>query len=74
MPIYTFTNTKTNKEFTEMMTIAEMGKVSKENKHIKQNISGIRIVAMLVMLVIDKIVTKRNIIKSSIFTSNECFN
>ena len=24
MPTYTFTNTKTGKEFTEMMTIAEM--------------------------------------------------
>ena len=45
MPIYTFTNTKTGKEFTEMMTIAEMEKYLKKNKHIKQNISGIRIVA-----------------------------
>ena len=45
MPIYTFTNTKTGKEFTEMMTIAEMEKYLKKNKHIKQNISDIRIVA-----------------------------
>ena len=33
MPIYTFTNTKTGKEFTEMMTIAEMEKYLKKNKH-----------------------------------------
>ena len=45
MPTYTFTNTKTGKEFTEMMTIAEMESYLKKNKHIKQNISGIRIVA-----------------------------
>ena len=45
MPTYTFTNTKTGKEFTEMMTIAEMENYLKKNKHIKQNISGIRIVA-----------------------------
>ena len=45
MPIYTFTNKRTGKEFTEMMTIDEMEKYLKKNKHIKQNISGIRIVA-----------------------------
>jgi len=45
MPIYTFTNKRTGKEFTEMMTIDEKEKYLKKNKHIKQNISGIRIVA-----------------------------
>ena len=43
MPTYTFTNTKTGKEFTEMMTIAEMENYLKKNKHIKQNISGIEL-------------------------------
>ena len=36
MPIYTFTNTKTGKEFTEMMTIAEMEKYLKKNKDVHQ--------------------------------------
>ena len=45
MPIYTFRNKKTKKEFTEMMTIAEMETYMKKNKHITQvpqvlNISG----------------------------------
>ena len=34
MPTYTFTNTKTSKEFTEMMTIAEMEKLTKK-RHIE---------------------------------------
>ena len=42
MPTYTFTNTKTGKEFTEMMTIAEMESYLKKNKHIKQNTERIR--------------------------------
>ena len=45
MPIYTFINKKTNKEFDEMMTISEMEKYIKKNKHIKQVIKGINIVA-----------------------------
>ena len=45
MPIYTFRNKRTKKEFTEMMTIAEMEAYMKKNKHITQvpqvlNISG----------------------------------
>ena len=45
MPIYTFRNKRTKKEFTEMMTIAEMETYMKKNKHITQvpqvlNISG----------------------------------
>jgi hypothetical protein len=45
MPIYTFRNKKTKKEFTEMMTIAEMEAYMKKNNHITQvpqvlNISG----------------------------------
>ena len=45
MPIYTFINKNTNKEFDEMMTISEMEKYVKKNKHIKQVIKGINIVA-----------------------------
>ena len=45
MPIYTFINKNTNKEFDEMMTISEMEKYIKKNKHIKQVIKGINIVA-----------------------------
>jgi len=45
MPIYTFRDKRTKKEFTEMMTIAEMEAYMKKNKHITQvpqvlNISG----------------------------------
>ena len=45
MPIYTFRNKRTKKEFTEMMTIEEMEAYMKKNKHITQvpqvlNISG----------------------------------
>ena len=45
MPIYTFINKKTNKEFDEMMTISEMESYIKKNKHIRQVIKGINIVA-----------------------------
>ena len=44
MPIYTFYNSKTKQEFDDMMTIAEMEKYVKKNKHIKQVIKGINIV------------------------------
>ena len=45
MPIYTFYNKKTKKQFDNMMTIAEMEDYLKKNKHISQVISGINIVA-----------------------------
>ena len=45
MPIYTFKNKKTGKEFDEMMTIAEMEEYVIKNKHITQVIKGINIVS-----------------------------
>jgi len=45
MPVYTFLNKKTNKEFTEMMTISEMEDYLKKNKHITQVINSINIVS-----------------------------
>ena len=45
MPIYTFYNKRTKKEFDEMMTISEMESYIKKNKHIRQVIKGINIVA-----------------------------
>ena len=36
MPIYTFYNKRTKKEFDEMMTIAEMERYLSKNKHINQ--------------------------------------
>ena len=45
MPLYTFENKRTGKTFTEMMTISEMESYLKKNKHIKQNISSVNIVA-----------------------------
>ena len=45
MPIYTFLNKKTNKEYDEMMSIAEMEDYLKKNKHITQIIKGINIVS-----------------------------
>jgi len=45
MPIYTFYNKKTKKEFDEMMTIAEMEEYVIKNKHITQVIKGINIVS-----------------------------
>ena len=44
MPIYTFINTKTGKEFDDMMSIADMENYLAKNKHIKQKITGINIV------------------------------
>ena len=44
MPIYTFHNNKTNKIFTEMMSIAEMEEYLKKNPHIKQQITQMNIV------------------------------
>ena len=45
MPIYTFFNNKTKKEFDEMMTISEMESYLNKNKHVEQVIKGINIVA-----------------------------
>ena len=39
MPIYTFHDNKTNKVFTEMMSIAEMEAYLEKNPHIKQQIT-----------------------------------
>ena len=44
MPLYTFKNTKTGKEFTEMMSIAEMEEYLENNKHIKQQLTALNIV------------------------------
>jgi hypothetical protein len=44
MPIYTFHNNKTNKIFTEMMSIAEMEEYLKKNPHIKQQITQMNII------------------------------
>ena len=45
MPLYTFENKRTGKTFTEMMSISEMESYLKKNKHIKQNITSVNIVA-----------------------------
>ena len=45
MPIYTFYNKKSKKEFDEMMSISETEEYVKKNKHIKQVLKGINIVA-----------------------------
>ena len=45
MPIYTFYNKRTKKQYDDMMTIAEMEKLLDKNKHIKQVPTGINIVA-----------------------------
>ncbi len=45
MPLYTFKNTKTGKKFTDMMSISEMESYLKKNKHIKQQITSVNIVA-----------------------------
>ena len=44
MPVYTFINTKTHKEHTEMMSISEMEEYLSKNKHIKQAIKSLNIV------------------------------
>ena len=45
MPIYTFLNKKTNKEYDKMMSIADMEEYLKKNTHITQVIKGINIVS-----------------------------
>ena len=45
MPIYTFYNKKTKKEFEDMMSISEMEEYLNKNKHVTQVIKGINIVA-----------------------------
>ena len=45
MPIYTFYNKKTKKQYDDMMTIAEMEDYLKKNKHITQVLTGLNIVA-----------------------------
>ena len=45
MPTYSFLNTKTGKEFTELMGISEKEKYLKKNKHIKQQITTINIIS-----------------------------
>jgi hypothetical protein len=45
MPIYTFLNKKTGKEFDDMMTISEMESYLKKNKHITQVLKGLNIVS-----------------------------
>jgi len=44
MPLYTFKNIKTGKEFTDMMSISEMEEYLEKNKHIKQQITKLNIV------------------------------
>ena len=44
MPDYTFINTKTKKQHTKMMTIAEMETYLEQNPHIKQAIKSLNIV------------------------------
>ena len=45
MPLYTFYNKRSKKEFTEMMSISEMESYLKKNKHVKQQITSVNIVA-----------------------------
>ena len=45
MPIYTFYNKRTKKKFDEMMTISEMEKYLKKNKHVSQVLNSINIVS-----------------------------
>ena len=45
MPIYTFYNKKTKKEYDDMMSISEMEVYLKKNKHITQVIKGLNIVS-----------------------------
>ena len=40
MPFYKFLNTKTNKEFTELMGISEMEGYLRDNPHITQLVNG----------------------------------
>ena len=43
MPIYTFENTKTGEVYDDMMSIADMEKFLKKNKHIRQKLTTINI-------------------------------
>ena len=43
MPVYTFLNKKTKKEYDEMMSIAEMEEYLSKNKHITQVLKGLNI-------------------------------
>ena len=45
MPIYTFYNKRTKKEFDNRMAISEMEEYLKKNKHITQVIKGLNIVS-----------------------------
>ena len=45
MPIYTFFNKKTKKEYSDMMTIADMEEYLIKNKHISQVIKGLNIIS-----------------------------
>ena len=45
MPIYTFYNKKTKKQFDDMMMIAEMEEYLKKNKHITKVLTVLNIVA-----------------------------
>ena len=44
MPVYTFLNKKTNKEYDDFMSIAEMEEFLKKNPHITQIPKGLNIV------------------------------
>ena len=44
MPIYTFYNKKTKKQYDDMMTIAEMEEYLKKNKHITQVLTGLNMI------------------------------
>ena len=45
MPIYTFRNKKTKKEYDEMMSISEMEEYLNKNPHITQVIKGLNIIS-----------------------------
>ena len=45
MPVYTFLNKKTKKEYDEMMSIAEMEEYLSKNKHITQVLKGLNIIS-----------------------------
>tara|TARA_B100001063_G_scaffold141352_1_gene132063 strand:- start:186 stop:491 length:306 start_codon:yes stop_codon:yes gene_type:complete len=45
MPIYTFYNKRTKKEFDDMMSISEMEEYLVKNKHITQVLKGLNIVS-----------------------------
>ena len=44
MPVYTFLNKKTNEEYDDFMSIADMEEYLKKNPHITQVIKGLNIV------------------------------